>query len=200
MAITTYSELKTAIGSWINRADSADYADDCIDLFEAWVNRNLRVRQMQQEATATVAERLELPSDFLEMRDIQYQGQSRRQLQYVSPEYADLYDGTGTSGDPTYYTIVNNEIRIIPAPSGSSTVLMSYYKKLTALDGTNTSNWLLALYPDAYLFGALFYARMYITDDQRAAFVKEMHNETMAEVRRAGKRSEYGGALQVRMG
>lgn len=198
MALDSYANLKTAIGTWTGRSDSADFADDCIDLVEAWFNRNLRVRQMLEEATATVATRLSLPTDFLEMRDLQYQGSTYRQLQYVTPERADLIDVDGTTGDPNYYTIVNNEIRIIPPPSGSSNVLMSYYQTITALSGSNTSNWLLAAYPDCYLYGALMNAAGYVNDPARLQLWEAQFSRAVNELRKEGKASMFGGSLRVR--
>jgi hypothetical protein len=197
VAIDSYANLKTAIGSWINRADSADYADDAIDLFEAWANRNFRVREMLEEATASAAERLELPADFLEMKDLQLDGSIRYPLEYVTPNYADVYDPTSASGGtPRYYTILNNEIRIIPAPT-SGTVRMSYYETITPLDGSNTTNWLLESHPDAYLYGSLYHSRIYITDDARAQMVAQEWRQIAAEIQRAGKRSKFGGDLRI---
>ena len=80
MSLTTYSGLVTEIQTWMTRSDLSGDVDTMIDLFEAWANRNLRVRQMEEEATADAEEYMALPSDFLELRDIQWQGSPRRQL------------------------------------------------------------------------------------------------------------------------
>jgi len=198
MALDSYANLKTAIGTWTGRADSSDFADDCIDLFEAWANRNLRVRQMQEEATASSAERLELPSDFLEMRNLQFDGSTRRELSYVTPEYADTYDSTGTAGTPRFYTVINDEIRIVPSPSESGTVRMSYYESIPALSGSQTTNWLLTAYPDCYLYGCLMHASAYVQDDGRVEAIKAAFSQIVSEIQRTGRRSEYGGSLAIR--
>ena len=198
MALDSYTTLKAAIGTWTARADYTTFADDCIDLAEAWFNRNLRVRQMLEEATAAVAERLSLPSDFLEMRDIQVQAATHRQLQYVTPEEADRIDVDGSTGDASYYTIVNNEIRIVPPPSSGSTVLMSYWQTIPALSGSMASNWLLAAYPDAYLWGALMHVGTFLENPQRMAAVESQFARAVNEIRQAGKASMYGGSLRIR--
>jgi len=70
MSLDSYTNLKTEIATWLLRVDLGPDIDTMIDLFESWANRNLRVRQMEGEATAPAAEYLPLPADFIELRDI----------------------------------------------------------------------------------------------------------------------------------
>ncbi len=46
MAITTYSELKTALGNWLNRDDLTAVIPDFISLAETDINRKLRHYKM----------------------------------------------------------------------------------------------------------------------------------------------------------
>ena len=46
MAITTYTNLKTTIASYLNREDLTAYLGDYITLAESRLNRELRVREM----------------------------------------------------------------------------------------------------------------------------------------------------------
>jgi hypothetical protein len=198
MSLSNYAGLVASISTWMVRADISGTADDFIDLFEGWANRNLRLRQMEAEATATSTEYIALPTDFLGLRDIQYQGSPRVQLEYVTPEYADRYDSSGASGTPKYYTLVGNQIRLIPAPDSSTDVRISYWQKVPALSGGNTTNWLLTDYPDAYLYGSLIHALVFVQDPAIAAHFKQGYDQVMAEIDRAGKRSNVGGSMRVR--
>lgn len=202
MALTTYATLKTALADWLHRGDitsSSDVVDDAIDMCESWINRNLRIRQMEGEATATVAEYLSLPTaDFLQMRDVEIQSSPRINLRYVTPEYADLYDSSGEAAEPKYYTIVGNQIRIVPEPSSSDTIRMSYWKKVTALSGSNATNELFPLYADLYLYGCLMHLRAYIQDDGRAQAIASAFSQIVTEIQRMDRRSNYGGSLQIR--
>lgn len=198
MALDTYANLKAEIALFMARTDLTSEIDTFIDLFEAWANRNLRVRQMEAEATATAAEYIALPTDYLELRDIQVQSSPRRQLQYVTPEYADLVDSDGTAGDPSYYTIIGNQFRLVPPPSGSDSVRIGYWQRIPALSGSATTNWLLTEWPDAYLWGSVMQARAYLPDEQRAAMVERSWRSVMAEIQRAGKASNLGGSLTIR--
>ena len=54
MAITTYSNLKTTIASYLNREDLTAYLGDFITLAESRLNRELRVREMVEINTSTI--------------------------------------------------------------------------------------------------------------------------------------------------
>jgi len=198
MALDSYANLKLEVAAFMARSDLTTQIDSFIDLFEAWANRNLRVRQMENEAYATAAEYLPLPQDYVGLRDVQVQSTPRRQLQYVTPEYADMAAADGTTGEPSYYTIVGGQMRLVPSPSSADDVRISYWQSITPLDGTNTTNWLLTEYPDSYLYGSLFHARGYMPDESRAAFVKGMWDQVVAEIQSAGKKSNLGGSLTIR--
>jgi hypothetical protein len=47
MSITTYTELQTAIGNWLDHSLFTSRIPEFIVLFEATANRKLRVRQME---------------------------------------------------------------------------------------------------------------------------------------------------------
>lgn len=199
MALDTYANLKTTLQTWMARADLSSDVDDMIDMFEGWVNRNLRVPQMEQEATSLVAEYVALPTDFIQLRDIQYQGNPRKQLEYMSPSMADIYDTSGNSGTPAFYSIVGDQLRIIPAPGADATnIRIDYWKKIPALSVANPSNWLLALYPDAYLYGPLTHGQVRIHDPQMAQFIAQGWANIMQELQRAGKNANVGSLLRIR--
>jgi hypothetical protein len=200
MALDTYTGLKTAIQTWLARADLSGDVDDMIDLFEAWANRNLRMPQMEQEATATASEYISLPIDFLELRDIQWQGSPRSELEYMTPTSADIYDTSGSPSTPKFYTLVGDQIRLIPSPSDTTVnVRIDYWKKVPALSASNTSNWMLALYPDAYLYGSLVQGHVRVQDPQLAAFIASAWSGIMRELQGSGKLANIGSLLRVRV-
>jgi hypothetical protein len=200
MALDSYTNLKTEISSWMSRSDLTAQIDTFIDLFEAWANRNLRVRQMENEATATAAEYISLPTDYVGLRDVQVQSTPRRQLQYVTPEYADMVTADGATGDPSYYTIVGNQLRLVPSPASADDVRISYWQEVPALNDTQTTNWLLGEYPDSYLYGSLMHARAFMPDEARSEFIKSSWQAVVTEIQRAGNRSNLGGSLTQRAG
>ena len=54
MAITTYSELKDAVGDWLNRDDLTSVIPNFIALAEAQFNRTIRHRKMVTRSDATL--------------------------------------------------------------------------------------------------------------------------------------------------
>ena len=73
MTISTYAELKTAIGTYMGRSDLTDRADEFIDNLEAKITRRLRVGPMETTTTGTftaAAATVSLPADFVERRSL----------------------------------------------------------------------------------------------------------------------------------
>ena len=73
MAITNYSELKSAIADWLDRTDLTDQIPDFIVLAEARHKRDFKIRRMETRVTAnTIAdtEYYTLPDNYVAMRNI----------------------------------------------------------------------------------------------------------------------------------
>lgn len=170
MAISTYSDLQAAVGNWLNRTDLADRIPEFIALAEAQVNRRLRVRQMIMRAEAALADEfVDLPSDMLEpiQLALEISESDIRVLQYLAPERL-LAEKAGivSSAEPEFYTVIGGTLQLLPAPDVTYTGELTYYAKVPALS-SNSTNWLLSTYPDAYLYGALLQAAPYLVDDER---------------------------------
>jgi len=65
-----------------------------------------------------------------------------------------------------YFTVFGDEIELAPTPDQNYTVEMIYRMSIPSL-GANAANWLLALAPDLYLYGALLESAPYIKEDGR---------------------------------
>ncbi len=163
MALETYSDLKTEIASYIARSDvtsSSDVVDSFIDLAEAKLNKSLRVFEMLEDfsdSTVSGQDYLDLPSDFIKFYSVQYEG-TPKELKYYPRQSFVKYNDAGkpkgfTLGQSTVKQMVFNKI-----PDNDYPVTGVYYKKLTALSDSNTSNWLLDTYPELYLNASLYYA------------------------------------------
>ena len=176
MAIGTYSELCTAVANWMARSNLTSRIPEFIALAEAKFNRELRCPQMEKRSYTTVntgadaPEFVSLPGDFQTMRRIRLSGVTGKpRLANVSQQQADMirYDNANTSGQPAYFTIVGDELELIPTPSQDYEIEMVYRAVIDPLGESTPSNWLLDLAPDAYLYGALMEAAAHIKDDSR---------------------------------
>lgn len=200
MAITTYSELQTAVANWLSRVDLTARIPEFITLAEAKFQRTLRTRQMETRVTASASEWLTLPTEFLELKTISITSTSPDvALEQVDPNYAD-WGWTSEADQPQFYALEGNAIRLIPAPDTTYTVQMVYYKKIPVLSATNTSNWLLADAPDVYLYGSVMEALIEVQDDARAQMCAQALARCLEELYRAERAQRWAGSpLKVRV-
>ena len=202
MALTTYAELKTSIGDWLNRSDLTSVIPDFISLAEAQVERTLRTRQMIVRANASFdAQYGAVPSDFLETKSLKLTSTNpQTPLEFLSIDALDQKAAEYTaSGKPRFFGVVGGQLRIVPTPDSTYTTELTYYAKLSKLSSTNTSNWLLSSSPDIYLYGALLQAAPYLQDDARIQTWATLYERALNDLQTADDRSATsGGALLTR--
>ena len=197
-----YSELQTNIASWLNRQDLSAVIPTFISLAEADFNRSLRTRDMLCRATATLDTQFTaLPSDFLEAKNVQLNVNPVRPLEYVTLEYADFLRSGNfiTAGKPLYFTIHNGALETVPIPDSDYEIEFTYYKKITPLSDSNTSNWLLSSHPDIYLYGSLMQSAPYLKDDERMGVWGSLYRQMIADANNASDNAEAsGGVMKMR--
>ena len=201
MALTTYAELKTSVGDWLNRTDLTTAIPDFISLAEAQIERNLRTRQMIVRATASIAtEYSAVPADFLEVKSFKLDTNPVTPLGFETIDSMDTLAVTYRSAaKPIFFTVVGEQFRYLPEPDTAYTGELIYYAKLSKLSTANTTNFLLTAAPDVYLYGALMQAAPYLQDDARIAVWASMYRAGLEEVTKADDRSSStGGALIAR--
>jgi hypothetical protein len=202
MALTTYAELKTSIGDWLNRSDLTSVIPDFISLAEAQIERTLRARQMIVRANASFdAQYGAVPSDFLETKSLKLTSTNpQTPLEFLSIDALDQKAAEYTaSGRPRFFGVVGGQLRIVPTPDSTYTTELTYYAKLSKLSTSNTSNWLLASSPDIYLYGSLLQAAPYLQDDARIQTWATLYERALNDLQTADDRgASSGGALLTR--
>lgn len=176
--ITDYTSLQAAVLEYLARDQDTIITariPTFIQLFEAKMNRALFVRQMESRATTTIdttstePEMISLPSDFQSMRRVRLSSVTGKpDLVFKSGAQLDEYRTSiaNMASQPLYFTIFGTEMEIAPSPDSNHTIEMVYRKNIPALSA-NSTNWLLTLAPDAYLYGALLESAPYIKEDAR---------------------------------
>ena len=203
MALANYSDLKTAAALWLARAGDTSVTDnvaDLITLAEARINRKLRIRAMEDRATATVSnEYVGLPTGFIEMRNFQLNTDPVTRLELMSPQQIDaIYAGSQT-GKPKVFCIINGEIQVRPSPDASYTAEMAYWKKFDALSDSATTNWLITNAPDVYLWGTLAEAAPFTGDIEGGVLWEARFQSAMKELQDADDRGTWSGSTpQIR--
>jgi hypothetical protein len=146
--------------------------------------------------TSTVAGdgTVELPSDYLQMRDIHINTNPAQTLAYQSP--SNFYRNTNSSitGVPLQYTVLAQEFQFAPIPDAIYTLQMLYYATPPYLTTSNTSNVFLANCPDLLLYGALGEAEPYLMNDQRLTTWASMYDRGLAALTVSDDQGEYGGS------
>lgn len=200
--ISTYTELQAAAVEYLGRDQDTTLiarVPTFIQFFEAKMNRNLFVPQMEQRSTATVdtgstdPEFVSLPSDFQTMRSVRLSGVAGKpRLEFRTKTQIDdfRYSRDNTSDQPVYFAIVGTEMELAPTPNEDYALEMVYRKKLPAL-ASNSTNWLLSLAPDLYLYGTLLEAEPYLKNDPRIATWGAGYSMALNDLNNLGFRQSY---------
>jgi hypothetical protein len=196
MSIATYSELKTAVANYLARTDLTDQIPDFIRFAEIRLRRELRIRQMLKTVTSSTTggdSTVELPSDFLEIRDFLVVSNPVQPLTYSSPAVFSRNTRSTQSGMPLDYTILSTEFQLAPIPDSTYTVKLLYYFAPTFLGDSNQSNAFMVNAPDALLYAALIEAEPYIMNDARVNTWGSMYDRAISTLTKSDESSQYSG-------
>lgn len=204
MSITTYAELQTAVGDFLNRSDLTSVIPTFIDLAEADMQRRVRSYRMEARTTLTLnAQYVDLPADWVETVRIRTTGSEGAALALMDPAtMARLRQSSAdTAGRPFYYTVSAGQLELFPTPDDSYSADLLYISKIPALADDQTTNWVLANFPDAYLYGALIHSAPYLKEDERLVTWAAMHKaaiDAMNSESDAAKSSGRGLRMKIR--
>lgn len=181
----------------MHRTDLAATVDDFIDLFESSFSSEMRVRQMERStSTTSTSGYLVHPAQWLQWKQLRLSSDGGYvNLSPISEESQVTNFGRETPGTPRYYKTIGDKTYLYPTPSTDAVVQATYYESVTSLSTSQASNWLLAGYPGAYLYGALGEATAYVVDDARAPVWKQKLLETLNRIRNESDRAENGSQV-----
>ena len=197
MSISTYAELKAAVADFLNRDDLDSAVASFIALAEADMGRSIRHWRMETRSTAEIDTQYSaLPADFLQAIRFYITSNNTHPLELISQN--ELLDrkmaNLNTSGMPKFYAITAGEIEVYPVPDGTYDAELYYYKSIPALSDSNTTNWLLTYYPDAYLYGALIHSAPYLKDDARIQVWVGLYQNAIASINAESDKTKFGGS------
>lgn len=196
MAITTYALLQSQVASLLHRDDLTTQIQESIALCESEMQTKCKLVEFESTATVTITSGSgTLPTGFVGMRSIYWEGDEDYPLVYVTPAQYDAYRSLGTS-DPWVYTISGSTIRTAPMNSGSA--VMTYSARFTALSDSNTSNSLLTDFPDAYLYGTLKHVCVFTQDSQSMQTYGVLFNAACDRIDTNNQARTFAGPLTVR--
>jgi hypothetical protein len=200
MAIANYTDLVAAIAEWLARDDLTARIPDFVTLAEAKFNRLLEHPRMETRATLTVdtgaadPEFLDLPTDFQTMRSARLSGVTGKpRLGFMTQTQMDdyRYSIDNVSDQPVYFSVTGDQIELAPTPNEDYDVQIVYRANIPALTASNTTNWLLTLAPDLYLYGSLLEASPYIQNDDRLAIWGTALQQVLEQLNNHGDRQSF---------
>ena len=195
MAITNYTELKSSLADWLNRSDLTTVIPDFITLAESQFNREICNRKMIKRATATIDSQYSaVPADWLQTVDFVVEANPVVTLEFITNEKLDKLRETYTSsGTPKFYTIVGQELEVLPVPdSATLTGEITYYSKIPNLTDVSPTNWLMNSSPDIYLYGSLLQSAPYLVDDSRIPVWASMYQKLVKDLEIADQKARVG--------
>lgn len=197
MALSTFSDLKSALAAWLNRDDLTAVIPDFITLAEADMCQRLRLRAMLTRSTATLDEAYEtLPTDYLQMYRVIVNDD---QITFAPTDLLARYALDWAGSAPKYYAITGSQLQLVPTPTATATatIEMTYYARPSALSDTNTSNAILAASPGIYLYGSLTQAAPYLGDDQRVQVWSTLYQDAIKVLQDADDAAEFPAPLVI---
>lgn len=199
MAITTYSELQTAIANWLNRSDLTARIPEFIALAEPDIFDSLKTLALETRADITVNARyISVPSGFSSPIRLHLDVSPIHKVEFVAVDQINDFYNSG-SAKPDYYTVIGSEFEFNRTPDSSYTGKLVYIARPTALSDANTTNTFLANYPNIYMYGALLQAEPFLGNDERLQVWASMYKQFIESANEAQKKRKYQSTtLQVR--
>lgn len=183
MAISTYSELQTAVSNWMVRSDLAGSAAEFITLAESRLTRKLPLREMWTTAPLTGAvdaRTIALPTDYVEAAFLKLTTDGGR-ADPITPYTVDTLPYTQTSGSPCGWAVDGATIALDRPCDQAHTFDFRYRQRFSLSDGSPT-NWLLTNHPDVYLAAVLMWGGAFVKNINEAVQWKGLLDEAIEEL------------------
>jgi|DEB0MinimDraft_6_1074348.scaffolds.fasta_scaffold06466_3 hypothetical protein len=173
--ITDRQSLEQAVQFQFRSTAPVEYTVAAIHQVEAQVNSKVRIRHQIGRSTASVTSRFtSLPSDFLGMVGVQINSDPVNHLEFLRPDLMDQWKPEYTvANDPKFFSIIGDEMELMPVPDEALQAEMTYYKKLDSLDADGATNWLVTNYPQVYFFGVCKHVAGMMQDNRLIYFAQE---------------------------
>lgn len=167
MALSTFSDLTSAIADWLERGDLTARIPDFITLAESRLNRELGIRSLESDAalTGVIGSRfIPLPAGFREAQNLWINRDSgqRETLRFTMPE---LTLADTSPSEPRSWSIDGSNIAFERPCDQAYSFTLRKVGGLSISESAPT-NLVLTNYPDLYLFGALTEAGTFLRDNE----------------------------------
>jgi hypothetical protein len=187
-AFVDYLDLRLAVSETVGRTDISDVMPRFTKLAESYLNKELRTREMEKNATLTFTGGLApLPECFLEVKTLwDANGQPMRGTTEETV--------SGEQSNQNAYSINGSDVYIYGL--SATTRDMVFYEAIPTLTvSSSTSNWLLQKHENLYLYAISLEAAKWMKDIELVKQMKYLLDMEMLEVRRSDARARWGNAV-----
>ena len=195
-AIVDRQTLIAEFNAYIKRQFAAERTDTFLQLAHDRIFRDLRPREtmLQVQITPTTT-LLDLPDDFVDLRQLSYLKNNRRvTLRSVGRHELGLFvNQQSEAANPIVYSIIGTQAEVAPSGANREYTLW-YWQKLPQLLADTDTNIILTTYPYLYLYGMLIEGNVYIQDAEARESSVGVYVAEMAQVNGASDRSRFGEA------
>lgn len=193
-----YSDLQTEIAAYLHRGDLSAKIPTFIGLAEAFLFRELNVKELQTSTTlTTTGEYASPPTDFGSLSKIEVTIAGKT---YALDYQSDPQRYTDPDAYPHKFAFENGQIRVFGAGTGTSLTLY-YVPKIKALSVSNKTNWLLDNAQDLYLFACCLEGARYIRARDLVASLTTMVSDKLEALKRYIERKGLptNSSLQIKV-
>lgn len=208
MALDTYDGLKAAIADYLDRGDLTDQIDDFIAIAESAHRDEVMFREILVRGTLEFddGERfVALPADFAIMKYIRLLspsigGYNKRYLPPLSQMSEDELTAESTNNRqmPKFFCI-HEQIEFNSEADQDYTGDILYYKQMTPLSDSATSNELLVRAPEIYLYGALKATAPFLMIDERIGVWEGLYDKAVSRVSLSERTNRHSGPQVARV-
>ena len=196
MPFSSYSELTTSIGDWEERTYTTANSDEFIALAEALANRKLAQDYRRREAATVNTDASgvgTIPTGFVGLTSITRDVLGSVPLKQVSHAAFIERNPYEISDDAQVFTLLS-ATQFQVGPVTDDDFLVKFSELVPALSASTTTNWLLTLAPDFYVFGCKAAAKAKQEDWQSAALLEAKALSILDELVSQGNVAEYASA------
>ena len=194
----TWTALKTSLETWMIRDDLTDIVPECIAFVEREFQRLVFAPERIETATLSASgASVALPADFWGVRTVYTDTTPKRLLTQVTPSYLKELYPYSTTGILRHFAIEGETMLLGPPPSATTSVELSYWETIPALDADNPTNWLLTDHPDLYLAASRAWLSEYVRDYQAADRWNGKAAAIIESINDSGRRREFSGPLRA---
>lgn len=199
--MSDYTTMVTDIINWTNHDEiTTANAQSLIRYAEKKVYREARVRDMEATLSLTISGGVAaLPSDFVALKSVRISGSPDQPLGIIDDEQMyRRYPNRSSEAKPTFCAVEGSNLIFGPYPDSGYTVKGVYYKRLTSLSGSNTTNFFTGDGADALFFAALAESEPFLRNDERVGLWESKAVRAMREINKEYKKGRFAGPLRTK--